>query len=174
MNRGCISDSEAYKCNDIGNRCSLCHESDGCNSQAQYRPSSLTCIKCTGTEECKWGFQASAATLCPSLIGYGLNQSCFTLETPTLVRRGCQVELDTEICSDANCKLCPDEGCNRNNVVVQTCQVCESDVDGEELCSETGVIGFEKSCSSSEDVVEYGNRGCFTKNQGKIYNNYSS
>lgn len=167
MNRGCLSDSDASRCNDSGNRCSVCDDSNGCNSQAQYRPSSLSCIQCSGTEECKWGFQASSATLCSSLVGYGLNQTCYTLESSSLVRRGCQVEQDSELCTDSNCKFCSGEGCNRNNVIVQTCQVCDSDVDGEELCSETDIIGFENTCSSTDDVIEYGNRGCFTQNQGK-------
>lgn len=167
MNRGCLSDVDASKCTDVGKRCSFCRDSDGCNSQAQYRPSSLSCIQCAGTSsECRWGFQGTEATNCAGLVGYGLNQSCYTLETATHVERGCQINLDSEICVGDGCRYCSDEACNRYNVARQTCQVCASDVEGEELCNETDIIGFEKTCSSADEIVEYANRGCFTRNQG--------
>lgn len=165
MNRGCLSDDNATRCNEVDSRCSFC-SGFACNGLAQYRPSSLSCIQCSGTEECKWGFQASSASPCASLIGYGFNQTCYTVEAATLVRRGCQVELDVETCTSDDCRLCSEEGCNRNNVVVQTCQQCESNVDGQSVCSETDVIGFEQTCSASNEIVEYHNRGCFTKNIG--------
>lgn len=167
MNRGCRSDSDVTKCGDTGNLCTFCSSADGCNSQSQYSPSSLSCIQCSGTEECEWGFAGTKATPCQQLVSYGKNQSCYTVATSTSVTRGCRIDRDVDSCTGAQCVHCIDDGCNSQNVVTQTCQSCQSDVSGQAMCSEEDVVGFERLCSTANEIVEYENRGCFTKRQSK-------
>lgn len=166
MNRGCLSDNATAICGETGALCTFCTGSDGCNGEAQYRPSLLSCIQCAGTEECQWGFGAARATPCEQMVGYGKSQSCYTSITASqVVSRGCRIVLDQDVCSGDQCTHCTGAGCNGQNVVSQRCQSCRSDVNGQEICREEDVIGFEQQCGTTNEVIEYANRGCYIKNQ---------
>lgn len=172
MTRGCVSDTDVAKqtCDSLGTTgCRLCDASvdSGCNAMAAMVAPSLACIQCTGSgtdAECGWGFPATKATPCTAMIPFTSTEQCYTSKVGDAVVRGCSLEATQ--CSGTSCSYCAGAGCNGDNVVTQSCIKCRTDMVDEEYCRE--VVSSEHSgVCKANDLLEYADRGCYTRNDGK-------
>lgn len=83
MFRGCLSDATKVRLlceqKNKSNKgtCVLCSNT-GCNNQPKERQPELTCVNCTGSEECAFGYNASMAISCEKNVALGDEESCFT------------------------------------------------------------------------------------------------
>lgn len=142
-------------------------DDSGCNRQSATVPAALSCIQCSGTEECQWGLVPTKATACTAEVGFTATESCYSLTTPGgIVSRGCTLEADTQ-CANGNCLQCSEAGCNGQNEVTQSCLSCKSDVAGQANCVEENQTVFTSQCQTVSNIIEYADRGCFTRNDGK-------
>lgn len=167
MIRGCASDITPAKstCDELGSACLVC-DTIGCNRIAALVPATLSCIQCSGTAECQWGYAPTRATACTSEVGFSAVESCYSLTlSDGTVSRGCTLEADTQ-CANGACQECIGAGCNGRNVVTQSCLSCKSDVVGQEDCGEENLTGYSSQCQAAS-YIEYADRGCFTRNDGK-------
>lgn len=170
MTRGCYSDStnEKSTCITLGSNCVRCApEATGCNSQAALNTAQLSCVHCTGNEECAWGYTGANATRCTQDVPFYQHESCFTYShSNRQVTRGCTAEYSALcISNDGNCIQCAANGCNVQNIDTQFCKRCKSDVEGQESCEEEKPLEFTEQCTSS--ILEYKDRGCYTRNIGE-------
>lgn len=78
--RGCLSDSSEPRLlcerGDEFGKCVKC-PSSGCNNQSKFRKPQLSCIKCSDSENCAFGYDPSAAEPCTQDVTFGDEESCF-------------------------------------------------------------------------------------------------
>lgn len=167
MTRGCASDKTPAKstCDELGSDCFLC-DANGCNRISAMVPATLSCIQCSNTAECQWGYAPTKATACTTEVGFSAVESCYSLAlSDGTVSRGCTLEAGTQ-CANGACEECAAAGCNGRNEVTQSCLSCKSDVVGQEDCREENPTAFSRQCQA-DSYIEYADRGCFTRNDGK-------
>lgn len=168
MHRGCASDytNDRNECTAVGQKCVLCDET-GCNTAPAISRSALSCIQCLNINEgCAWGHAMSRSAGCAPDVIFPSVESCYTyIYDDGTVTRGCTLD-NQSLCNedDERCRRCGGNGCNAQNVITQSCKVCRSDTSGQERCGEETVDGFDQSCGS---IVEYENRGCYSKKEGR-------
>ncbi|KAJ6648787.1 hypothetical protein Bhyg_04018 [Pseudolycoriella hygida] len=166
MRRGCESDitEDRSACNDANERCVLCNGSN-CNTAPAITQSSLSCIKCSNSNQgCAWGHASTDAISCSPSVVFPNVESCFTYEHGNrTVTRGCS--LDDPLCADdaAGCRSCSGNGCNIQNVITQSCKVCRSDQQAQ--CGSEAFTGLEELCGA---IVTYEKRGCYSKREDGV------
>lgn len=77
--RGCLSDSSDHRllCDqDQKKNCITCEKS-GCNDVPKMRPATLSCIQCSGSAECAFGFEEKSAAPCQGQVRLGSEESCY-------------------------------------------------------------------------------------------------
>lgn len=81
--RGCLSDStnESKICkdyeifdHDVCIKCSV----TGCNKHSTYRQPTLSCVKCSDSEECAFGENLSKSSECIKNVSLNDKESCYT------------------------------------------------------------------------------------------------
>lgn len=164
ITRGCKSDfgpDEDFCEEDTCKRCTY----EGCNRDPKYSKPQLFCIKCEATSDrnnsCLWGHHFSNAEQCETIIEFGIQEACFTsINKDGAVNRGCLNDVQN-VCSDNDpnsCRKCDLSGCNNDNVVKQSCVICNSTVDP--TCENSNPTIKMKECPM--DVQVFDERWCFT------------
>lgn len=83
MYRGCLSDtSEARLLCERGDNgtCAKCPNS-GCNDRSKFRKPKLSCIQCSDSESCAFGYDPKEAKPCTQEVAFGDEESCFVHKT---------------------------------------------------------------------------------------------
>lgn len=59
----------------------------GCNDVPKIRPAELSCIQCSGSTECAFGFEKDSATLCKGKVQLGSEESCYITHDNGMLNR---------------------------------------------------------------------------------------
>lgn len=86
--RGCLSESSDHRllCDLSKENCIKCAKF-GCNDVPKIRPSALSCIQCSGSAECAFGFEKDSATKCKGKVQLGLVESCYVYHDNSKLNR---------------------------------------------------------------------------------------
>lgn len=89
--RGCLSDSSDHRllCDQDQNEnrsCITCEKS-GCNDTPKIRPPTSSCIQCSKSSECTFGFEKDSAASCKEDVRLGLEESCYTYYRNSMINR---------------------------------------------------------------------------------------
>ena len=110
--RNCNSILELGSCQ--GDGCSLC-TGDACNNNI-YPENRLTCYQCDSAEgngECQSTQKDTSKSL--PCLSYDKEDSCFTIKTNNITKRGCISDTSDKCDKTTNCTFCKGNACNRNN-----------------------------------------------------------
>lgn len=155
--RGCSSDDKTLDCND--SNCEKCNNNN-CNDKAIIKNPTLKCIKCSETEECKYGYLDSDAEDCTNDVSFNEVEQCFTrTDTNGNIVRGCTLDEKTK-CTETGvtCTTCSDGSCNKNNVERSNCVVCDTKSPTcADIPSETDLKPID--CTG---LYAHYDRGCYT------------
>lgn len=84
MFRGCLSDAtnERLLCERVNEyengTCVKCNTT-GCNNQSKFREPTLSCMNCTGSDDCAFGLESlNFPYVCEKQILFGDEETCFT------------------------------------------------------------------------------------------------
>lgn len=79
--RGCLSDSSDHRLlcdqDQKKNRNCITCEKSGCNDVPKVRRANISCIQCSGSLECAFGFEKDAAVACEGFVRLGSEESCY-------------------------------------------------------------------------------------------------
>lgn len=81
MYRGCLSDQNSRLICDreyvnVTGICVKCPDSK-CNSMPKFQTPTLSCVECSGYEECAFGQNPKNVEKCKKKVTFGSNESCF-------------------------------------------------------------------------------------------------
>ncbi|XP_055375857.1 uncharacterized protein LOC129608398 [Condylostylus longicornis] len=166
--RGCSTDSNYRECTEYGENCLTCL-GRACNNRiVTLKESKLSCNKCisnvnnNGNEnDCRWTQnEHSNSTICSSFIPIDKEEFCYyVLYENNTHARGCS--WDDQICTNVTnnnlCKMCNENNCNKDVLIVQHCIQKENVTD-----SEKDLV--KEPCPSKEQY--FNNQGCYVYRNG--------
>lgn len=162
IRRGCVTDLEydEKECED--GICEIC-DFDGCNRVPKYRNPSLFCVKCESSSDrnnsCLWGHEFNVGESCTNTVEFGTQELCFTsIGKDGGVKRGCLNDQNTNVCENNSCETCFTASCNRQNIVKQSCVICNSTTTPS--CAETNPGIEMQECPTL--VQTFDERWCYT------------
>lgn len=160
ITRGCISDLNGDVCQ--GDTCKRCNY-EGCNRDPKHKKSEMFCVKCEGaagnrSDSCLWGQDVAGAEQCKATVQFGEQDVCFTTIDDTGVKRGCLLDSSDQCSDPKTCKTCHLSGCNKDNVVKQSCIICDSLSDP--TCAKNNPDIKMKECPTKVQVFD--ERWCYT------------
>ncbi|XP_050072264.1 uncharacterized protein LOC126560344 [Anopheles maculipalpis] len=154
VRRGCLSEATTA-CNSTNPNCHVCTGESDCNAE-KYSVTLHECVLCdedVAGEQCKWGYDQTAAQRCTSDLSSS-DVGCYTCYSTTagqqLYHRGCAGEARQAQCQPGTVQVCLGAACNQRNEQLQICAKCEE-----------GCKNDRWKVEECRGIVPYERRGCY-------------